>query len=197
MESFQTVREEEVRQMINDISTSSGPINIGEKIVSTTNNIFCRVSFGKRYYEEKGSATGFPQMLAELSALAGMVHIGDIFPSLSWVGELTGVNARLRKNYHEWDEFLGKAIEEHLDQNIADVNHKGTQDLVDILLDIQKKGKQDFNLDNDGIKAILLVIYNFAVILCCLQAFSSLKHKIYILLYRTILWQEQNLYPTL
>lgn len=171
MESFQTVREEEVRQMVNDINRSSGPINIGEKIVSATNNIFCRVSFGKRYYEAKGSATGFPQMLGELSALAGMVHIGDIFPSLSWVGKLTGVNARLRKNYHEWDEFLGKAIEEHLDQSIEDVDYRGTQDLVDILLDIQKKGEHNFNLDNDGIKAILLVIY-FGLILCCIQGFS-------------------------
>lgn len=49
-------------------------------------------------------------MLGELSALAGMVHIGDIFPSLSWVGELTGVNARLRKNYHDGMSFLGRQL---------------------------------------------------------------------------------------
>lgn len=162
VESFQTVREEEVRLMINDISsTSSGPINIGERIISTTNNIISRVSFGKRYYQEQGSETGFPQLLAELSALVGTVHIGDIFPSFAWVGELTGLNARLRKSFHEWDEFLEKAIEEHFDPKRVDIACGGTQALVDILFDIQKKVEHGFTLDKHGIKAILMVIALF------------------------------------
>lgn len=156
VESFQSVREEEVRLTINNIAKSSGLINIGEIMISTTNNIISRVAFGRKYYEEQGRVKGFPKMLAEFLALLGTVHIGDMYPSLAWVGELTGLNARLKKNFQEWDEFLGKVIEEHLDP-CRTVGDGYKQDFVDILLDIEKNGEIGFPLGKDGLKAIILV----------------------------------------
>lgn len=156
VESFQVAREEEVSLMIQNISKAIGPIDVSETVISTTNGIISRVAFGRKYYIENESGAKFCRLFAELSTLLATVLIGDIYPMFAWVGKLSDLDARLRKNFQEWNEFLDMVIEEHLDPCRA-VDGGDRQNFVDILLDIENKGDIGLTLGRDGIKGILLV----------------------------------------
>lgn len=78
LDSFLSIREEEVRLMMYNISKSSIPINNGNFFITFT-NIVTRIAFGKTFYEEKkGSDYGFYELLVEFLILLGTIHIGDL-----------------------------------------------------------------------------------------------------------------------
>ncbi|KAG9447271.1 hypothetical protein H6P81_013399 [Aristolochia fimbriata] len=159
VESFRDVREEVVACMVEKISQASGPVDLKKIIISTTGNIFCMTALGKKYYEEKlGCGTDFQHLLEELFRLLGIIHIGDLFPSLAWIGRLTGLDARLKKNFQLMDEFLEQVIEEHMaeDRKNSPAQYGRHADFVDILLEIQRDGSMGVPLDRDNIKAVIL-----------------------------------------
>ncbi|KAG9447265.1 hypothetical protein H6P81_013393 [Aristolochia fimbriata] len=160
VESFRGVREEEVACMVEKISSqaSGTPIDRSKIIIWTTCNMVCRIALGKKYDEEKlGGRTDFHHLLEELFILLGTIHIGDIFPSLAWIGRLNGLDARFKKNFQLMDEFLEQVIEEHMAEDKKNSPPQyGTQDLVHILLEIRRDGSMSVPLDRDSIKAVIL-----------------------------------------
>ncbi|KAG9447228.1 hypothetical protein H6P81_013356 [Aristolochia fimbriata] len=161
VESFRGVREEEVGCMVEKISSqaSGTPIDLRKIIISTTNNMVCRIALGKKYYDEKlGGGTDFHHLLTEFLILLGTIHIGDIFPSLAWIGRLNGLDSRLKKNFQLMDKFLEQVIEEHMaeDRKNSPAQYGTQVDLVDILLEIQMDGSMGVPLDKDNIKAVIL-----------------------------------------
>ncbi|KAJ9567909.1 hypothetical protein OSB04_003875 [Centaurea solstitialis] len=73
-----------------------------------------------------------------------------------WVDRLSGLEQRADDVAKEFDEFLEGVIEEHLSKNVAD--DKG-QDIVDILLEIQKTNTTGFTFERDLIKAITMDVF--------------------------------------
>ncbi|XP_068647381.1 cytochrome P450 71A1-like [Aristolochia californica] len=155
VESFRAVREKEVARMLEKISQASGPINLSKLIISTTNNTMSRIALGKYYEGKLSGGIDFHQLLAEFLILLGTIHIGDIFPSLAWIGRLTGLDARLKKNFQQWDDFLEQVIQDHNEKRNNTSEH-GPQDLVDILLEVQRDGSIGIPLHKDHIKAVIL-----------------------------------------
>ncbi|KAG9447229.1 hypothetical protein H6P81_013357 [Aristolochia fimbriata] len=160
VESFRSVREEEVFLMIENIfKLCSGPVDLSRVFRSTTNNIVSRVALGKKYYEEKQSrGLEFMQLLEELMVLMGAFHIGDIFPSLAWIGKLTGLDARLKRNSKGWNDFLEQVIEDHVTKRRANGEDEG-RDFVDVLLEIRETGEMGFPIERDHIKALILDMF--------------------------------------
>ncbi|KAG9447227.1 hypothetical protein H6P81_013355 [Aristolochia fimbriata] len=156
VESFRGVREEEVGCMVEKISSQAcgTPIDLSKIIIPTTNNIVCRIALGKKYYDEKlRGGSDFHHLLTELLILLGTIHIGDIFPSLAWIGRLTG---------------LEQVIEEHMaeDKKNSPAQYGEQVDLVDILLEVQRERSMGVTLDRDNIKAVILVyICSLSIIL--------------------------------
>lgn len=92
--------------MIQNISKATGPIDVSETVISTANGIISRVAFGRKYYIKNERGAKFCKLLAEFSTVLGTVLIGDIYPMSAWVGKLTGLDARLRKNFKNGMSFL-------------------------------------------------------------------------------------------
>lgn len=88
--------------------------------------------------------------------LLGCFSVGSYIPTLAWVDRLSRLERRADEVAKEFDEFLEGVIDEH-------VNKKGVgvegQDLVDILLEIQRDNTTGFRLEREMIKAIILVNY--------------------------------------
>lgn len=153
VQTFQVVREEEVDLMIDSVALSSDPvINLSELTLFLTNNIVCRVAFGKKY-DDKGR---FYKIIGETQEILGGFCIADFFPWMGWLNKFNGLETRLEKNFTQLDELYENVIQEHLDptRSVPETEH---EDLVDVLLRLQKDSNQAIALNIDQIKGVLTV----------------------------------------
>ncbi|KAL4193279.1 hypothetical protein AMTRI_Chr06g198580 [Amborella trichopoda] len=162
VESFCLVREEEVGQMIHSISSSSkhgAIVNLSETFLSLSNNVICRVAFGKRYWED-GSQLN--EMIEEADRLFDCFFVGDLFPYLEWVKYVSGLKERLDECFRIRDAFLDDVIADHLIPSRVEMEDE-QKDLVDVLLQLQKGGNLDFTLTRDNIKAVVMDMFGAGI----------------------------------
>ncbi|GJV27243.1 cytochrome P450 71A4-like protein, partial [Tanacetum coccineum] len=156
VQSFQQVREEETTIMINNIGDSRGTlINLSECFISLTNNIVSRVVLGKTYRHIR-----FKKLMEKFIDILGVMSVGSCIPSLSWVDRLSGLQRTTDEVAKEFDDFLEGVLQEHLNKRKGNVIVGGSdevQDLLDILLDVQKENAGTVVIDNDTIKAVILL----------------------------------------
>ncbi|PWA83904.1 cytochrome P450 [Artemisia annua] len=162
IEAHREVREEEIAIVVDTIKKSCNSVNMSDLFVKFTNDVVCRVTFGKKYSEGE-SGNKFRKMLSEFFEVLGGLYLGDMVPQLAWVDWLSGFNAKVERVATELDEFLEGIIEERLRKqsasNSGGCGAGGCEDFVDILLKIQKNDSIGVNLDRLAIKALLLDAY--------------------------------------
>nr|XP_043637501.1 cytochrome P450 Tp4149-like [Erigeron canadensis] len=156
VQSFRKVREEETANMLHEIGESCGSsVNLSDLFVAHTNNVVCRVALGKTYRGLK-----FRNLLSRLIGLLGYFSIGSYIPLLSWVDRLSGIERKTNEVCKEFDDLLEGVIEEHIKKReTKEGDQKEAQDLVDILLDVQRESAGGFVIDKDTIKAVILELF--------------------------------------
>ncbi|KAG8658344.1 cytochrome P450 71D9-like [Manihot esculenta] len=79
VQSFRSIREDEVETLIKTISSSAGsPVNLGEKVFSMIYSITARAAFGEKCKDQEQ----FMSLILRSSALAGGFCLGDMYPSV-------------------------------------------------------------------------------------------------------------------
>lgn len=160
--SFRAVREEEVNSMIEKIkesSSTSSVVNMSETFATLTNGVISRVALGRKY---NTGGEGLRDLLEEFMKLLGHINVGDFIPWLAWLNRVNGLDARLDRVARQFDEFLERVIQEHVNSSESRTNgHAHTEndqkDFVDVLLEIQKENSLGFPLERVSIKALILV----------------------------------------
>ncbi|XP_065874495.1 cytochrome P450 736A117-like [Euphorbia lathyris] len=150
VQSYKNVREEEANLMIEQIKSSSSPVNLSKIMANTTNDIVCRVALGKKYGERR---------FRDLSSALGIFDVGDFIPWLGWVSSAKGLYAKAEKVAKNMDEFLDKVVDEHLAKDNWKAESRN-KDFVDVLLWIQKENIAGFPIDKTSIKAIIQDVFN-------------------------------------
>ncbi|TKY63681.1 cytochrome P450 family 71 protein [Spatholobus suberectus] len=153
---FSSIRQFEVKQMINKISrhaSSSKVTNLNEVLMSLTSTIICRIAFGKRYEDEGTERSRFHGLLNECQAMMGTFFFSDYIPFLGWIDKLTGLHARLERIFKELDKFYQEVIDGHMDPNRKTPEN---EDIIDVLLQLKKQRSFSVDLTNDHIKAVLM-----------------------------------------
>ncbi|KAM4107454.1 hypothetical protein ACB094_04G146200 [Castanea mollissima] len=100
VQSFRAVREE-VNLFIEKVKESyslSLRVSLSELFANLTNDVICRVAFGKKYGGDEGGRK-FNELLGELMRLLGVFHVGDFIPSLVWVYHINGFDAQVDKEH--------------------------------------------------------------------------------------------------
>ncbi|CAL5211112.1 unnamed protein product [Lathyrus oleraceus] len=154
--SYSSVRKFEVKQMMKKISnhaTSSVVTNLSELLTSLSSTIICRIAFGRRYEDEGIERSKFQGMLHELEAMLTAFFVSDYIPFMGWIDKLSGLRARLERNFKEMDEFYQEVIDEHLDPNRQ---HGDEEVIVDVLLQLMKQRLFSIDLSFDHIKGVLM-----------------------------------------
>lgn len=154
VQSFRCIREEEVDIMIDNISSRAYTvINMSEVLNAFVNDILCRV-VSKKFSSDQGRKKIIRELVHETSALLGTCHVGDYIPYLGWVDGLLGLDARARRNSKGWDDVLDEMIDKysHADRTRGDEG----QDLVDVLISLQKDPTMGYQLTRENIKGLLL-----------------------------------------
>ncbi|ERN03042.1 hypothetical protein AMTR_s00181p00032380 [Amborella trichopoda] len=94
VQSFRNMRKEEVGRLVDSIFLSSkakAPINLRDAFHSLANNVVCRVALWKSYWEDEPE---LKEILYSSRRLIGGFFVGDFFPSLEWVKNMTGDNIK-------------------------------------------------------------------------------------------------------
>ena len=161
VQSFKTIREEEVWNLIESISLSQElPINLSEKIFTTSYCITSRAAIGKKCkYEQE-----FLSLIKKSFKLSGGFDVPDLFPSLKFLSFLTGMRPALEKLHKKLDKILEEIINEHKMKrsttNSASKHEPAGgdhDDLVDVLLKLQEMSDLEFDITSNQIKAVTQV----------------------------------------
>lgn len=165
VQSFRSIREDEVSRMMEKISKSASAAkltNLSETVMLLTSNIICRIAFGKRYDDDDGygKRSKFHGLLNETQAMVGGFFFTDYFPVIGWMVDklITGMISRLEKNFKEMDSFYQQIIDEHLNPKKPKQEQEQEEYIIDVLLKIKNEKLYSVDLTWDHIKAVLMVV---------------------------------------
>ncbi|XP_035830939.1 cytochrome P450 71A8 [Helianthus annuus] len=162
IEANRNIREEEIVvivEKIRELACDMEVVDLSDLFVTFTNDVVCRVTFGKKYGEGEESKKKFRKMLKEFFEVLGGLSLEDCVPQLAWVDRLRGFNAKVDRVAREIHEFVDGVVEERLQKGSTAGGGDGVEDFVDVLLKIQKDDRIGVSLDRMAIKAILLDAY--------------------------------------
>ncbi|KAM0872842.1 hypothetical protein ACQ4PT_038461 [Festuca glaucescens] len=151
VDSFRALRVQEVAgfvQQIRDacvVGKDRGVVNVSELIVSLTNTVILKTSFGNKLRGVEPAM--FSDVMKELIHLVDMITVSDLFPRLRWLDWATGLDARVKKTAAKLDGILEGLLSRRRD---GDDEVPG---LLDDLLSMVKDG----DLDRIQAKALILV----------------------------------------
>ncbi|GAV84819.1 p450 domain-containing protein [Cephalotus follicularis] len=159
VQSFQSLREEEVSNFIELIYSSKGsPINLSNKISALSFGLTSRAAFGKKCKDQEA----FLSIVTEATRLAAGFSIADAYPSIRVLETISGMRPKLEKMLQKTDKILEKIVKEHKERGRrrSDDDGEAEIDLVDVLLELQEQGDLDFTLSDENIKAVLLDMFS-------------------------------------
>ncbi|TYJ48851.1 hypothetical protein E1A91_A01G092900v1 [Gossypium mustelinum] len=155
VQSFRSIREENVSSLIRSIYSNTGlEINLGEMLCNLSYNITLRTAFAGRCNQHKAFISFVKKFVESLAGFS----MADLFPSIKLLHVISGMRAKLERFHHDLDSMLESIIEEHRASNAnLENSDEKTDDLLDVLLNLQGHGGLEFPLTTDNIKAVILV----------------------------------------
>ncbi|XP_031254537.1 cytochrome P450 71D9-like [Pistacia vera] len=152
VQSFRSLREEEMSSLVNSIASKSGSvINLTDNFFTSTYGITARAAFGGKC---KDNQVLIPVATETIRLMAGF-YIADMFPSIKFLQSISGTRSKLERLHKELDRILENIINEHKKSDKMEEN----KDLVDILLELQGRDDLQFCLTTEGIKATIFDIF--------------------------------------
>ncbi|KAJ1278238.1 hypothetical protein BS78_04G064000 [Paspalum vaginatum] len=162
VQSFRHVREDEVARLVRAVAAATPhgePVNVSSRIAVLIADSAVRAMIGDRFSRRDE----FLVSLEEGLKLVSGFNLPDLFPSSLLVGLLCGTARRARENYRKNIELMECAIRQH-EERRAVTAANGTvheeEDLVDVLLRIQKEDGLDMPLTMGIIKAVILDLFS-------------------------------------
>ncbi|XP_077214516.1 desmethyl-deoxy-podophyllotoxin synthase-like [Tasmannia lanceolata] len=158
VQSFRHVREEEVSNLMQSISSANeSTVNLSKMLITFSTNITSMATFGNK----GGDHQRFISALKESLEFSGGFNVADFFPSLKFVSVISGTKYRLERLHRMFDGVLSDIIKEHKESKMRKTKQEDheVEDLVDVLLRLQEHGELEFPLEMDNIKAVILDMF--------------------------------------
>ncbi|KAK1404979.1 hypothetical protein POM88_004584 [Heracleum sosnowskyi] len=138
-----------------DLNFADRPLLLSGKLLSYNSSDILLSPYARAVLGKKLKDTEvFASFLREMVELSSGFGVADVFPSFKFLHVISGVQRTLEKLHKDMDRILENIINEHRDRK-SEVEH---QDLIDVLLSIQKQGYVEPSLADNKIKAIILGI---------------------------------------
>ncbi|XWS51769.1 hypothetical protein CRYUN_Cryun11dG0011500 [Craigia yunnanensis] len=156
VQSFRSIREEEVLNLIKSIHESDGkPINLSEKIYSMTYGITARTAFGKKCKDQEL----YIASITELTKLLSGFCLTDFYPSVKVLQLFSGIKQKVETMHKENDRIVVNIIKEHRERRTSEKGRddEAEEDLVDVLLRLQEQ--VEFPFEDKNIKSVILNIF--------------------------------------
>nr|AVX32610.1 cytochrome P450 VoCYP71D511 [Valeriana officinalis] len=152
--SFSSIREKEVHNLVESISSSGSiiPIDMTEKLFGLISSVAARASFGNKCKDQDS----FLELTNEIISLAGGFNIFDLFPSFKLLHRLTGMRQKFEMMHQKVDQVFENIIKDHIQERADDTHgNDHTEDLLDVLLRLKDEGLE-FPITYTNVKAVIL-----------------------------------------
>jgi cytochrome P450 len=154
VKSFGSIRQDEVARLVKSLRSTSGqPVNLTEKVFAFTSSITCRAAFGKVMRDRDTLIA----LLKKAVTMAGGFELADLFPSFKLLHVLSWNRYKLLSMRRKLDAILDVFLEEH---KLKQSGEFGGEDILDVLLRMQRNGELQFPITNDNIKAVIFDMFS-------------------------------------
>ncbi|CAM0907768.1 unnamed protein product [Alopecurus aequalis] len=155
--SFRHVREEEVGRLVAAIASASPgeTVNVTQGLAALITDSTVRAMIGDRFNRRDE----YLEVLGEWVKLLSGFNLVDLFPS-SWLASFLSSSSRLAwENHRKIFEIIDCAIKQH-EECAAASNDNAKEDLLDVLLRIQKEGSHDVPFTMGAIKSLVVDLFS-------------------------------------
>ncbi|KAG2656547.1 desmethyl-deoxy-podophyllotoxin synthase-like [Panicum virgatum] len=164
--SFRAVREEEARRLVAAVAAAAageggGAVNVSKRIAVVVTDTAVRAIIGDRFERREE----FLANLAEGVKITSGFNLCDLFPSSMLVRLVSGTERRARETHRRHFELMDLAIKQHEQRRAAamaqsaDGTVEKEEDLIDVLLRIQREGGLEVPLTMGMIKTVILDMF--------------------------------------
>ena len=166
-QSFRAMRAQEVLLFLQSVlrdSIQQKEVPIRSRLLFAINNIISRMTFGKKFSDlaagctscEASSTDILSDLLTEFVFLLGVFNIGDFIPGLQWM-DLQGYVRRSKAVGSKLKAMFQEIVDARREQRRRTGSSNTPRDLLDALLRASEDNKQDIIVNDDDIKAVLVV----------------------------------------
>lgn len=161
VQSFRRVREDEVGRLVAAIAATppGEAVNVSERIAVLIMDSAMRTMMGDRFERREE----FLEEMAEGIKITSGFNLGDLFPSSRLASFVSGTARRAEANHRKNFELMDCAIRQHKERRAAMAaaadGAVDEEDLVHVLLRIQKEGGLEVPLTMGIIKAVILDLF--------------------------------------
>ncbi|GFQ08709.1 cytochrome p450 71d95, partial [Phtheirospermum japonicum] len=151
--SFGSIRQDEISRLVRSLrSSSSSCTNLTEKIFGFTSSVIYRAAFGK----VTSHRDSLEVLLKKAVPLLAGFGLADLFPSSKLLNFLSWNKYNLLSLRRKMDAILDVILEEH---KLKQSGEFGGEDIVDVLLRMQRDQELQFPITNDNIKAVIFDLF--------------------------------------
>uniref|UniRef100_A0A0E0JWI5 Cytochrome P450 n=1 Tax=Oryza punctata TaxID=4537 RepID=A0A0E0JWI5_ORYPU len=160
VQSFRRVREDEVGRLVAAVAAAAAhpgeAVNVSERIAAFISDAAVRTIIGDRFEKRDEFLEG----LAEAIRISSGFSLGDLFPSSTLANFVGGTASQAEANHRKNFELIGCALKQHEERRAAAAGAvDDDEDLVDVLLRVQKEGSLEVPLTMGNIKAVVLELF--------------------------------------
>ncbi|XP_078171912.1 desmethyl-deoxy-podophyllotoxin synthase-like [Carex rostrata] len=157
VQSYKSIREEEVCNLIKSLSSSSShcqPVNLSKRLASLINDIVARAIFGSKCKNQDV----FLRELDNVVKLASGFNLNDLFPSSFLVRLVSTAANKAERCTQARSVFLDEVIEQHREKTFA-MGEGEVEDLLGVLLRLHDDDTPTNPLDMETVKAVILDLF--------------------------------------
>ncbi|KAB2604696.1 cytochrome P450 71D8-like [Pyrus ussuriensis x Pyrus communis] len=174
VQSFRSIREEEAQNLVESIGLMSHKglvINFSDMCCSFASDVVSKAAFGKKCKDQ----TEFLSLLDKVNKLSSGFDIPDLFPSLRFLGFVTGSIPTVKDIQSKLGKILENIINDHKTKRSKkdlmisststttagnDKAEEGKEEnFVDVLLKLKESNKAEFNFTTNQIKDFIMDIF--------------------------------------
>ncbi|KAG2649043.1 hypothetical protein PVAP13_1NG082800 [Panicum virgatum] len=155
VQSFRPVHEDEAGRLLHAVAAAAAaaaPVNLSERLAAYVADSTVRAIIGSRF--ERRDA--YLRMLQEgLKIVPGMT-LPDLFPSSRLARLISRAPAQIERHRSGMQQFIDAIIAEHRESRAAGSGEDSDdEDLLDVLLRLQKEVDSQYPLTTDNIKTVM------------------------------------------
>ncbi|GFQ04362.1 cytochrome p450 71d13 [Phtheirospermum japonicum] len=151
--SFGSIRQDEASCLLRSLRSGEA-VDLTAKINTFISSITCRATFGKVVRDREALLA----MLKKAVVMAGGFDVADFFPSSNLLYALSWNRHKLLRMRRKVDAILDGILEEYKLKQSGD--QLGSEDILDVLLRMQKNEELEFPITNDTIKAVIFDMFS-------------------------------------
>ncbi|WVZ79261.1 hypothetical protein U9M48_026863 [Paspalum notatum var. saurae] len=153
VQSFRHVREEEAGRLVRAVAASATapPVNLSALLSAYAADSSVRAIVGSRFKDRDT----FLGMLERGLKLFAKMSLPDLYPSSRLAMFVSRMPGRMTRHRQEVVAFMDALVQEHEERSRASADGDRDEDLLDVLLRIQRDGDLQFPLTTDNIKSVV------------------------------------------